>query len=41
MPHNYDKVLTSDEFQDLLAMLSRQAKTKIEIKQQGEGENGR
>jgi cytochrome c oxidase cbb3-type subunit 3 len=41
MPHNYDKVLTADEFQDLLAMLSRQARTKVEIKQQGEGENGR
>jgi putative heme-binding domain-containing protein len=41
MPHNYDKVLTADEFQDLVAMLSRQARTKVEIKQQGEGENGR
>lgn len=41
MPHNYDKVLTAGEFQDLLAMLSRQARTKVEIKQQGEGENGR
>jgi cytochrome c oxidase cbb3-type subunit III len=41
MPHNYDKVLTADEFQDLVAMLSRQSRTKVEIKQQGEGENGR
>jgi cytochrome c oxidase cbb3-type subunit 3 len=41
MRHDYDKVLTPSEFQDLLAMLSRQARTKVELKQQGEGEVGR
>ncbi len=28
MPHNFDKTLTPDEFRDLIAMLSRQARTK-------------
>jgi cytochrome c oxidase cbb3-type subunit 3 len=41
MPHNYDKVLTADELQDLIAMLSRQAETKVHIGQPGEGEAGR
>lgn len=41
MPHNLDKTLTPVEFQDLLAMLSRQARTKIHVEQQGENEVGR
>lgn len=41
MRHDYDKVLNQSEFQDLLAMLSRQARTRVELKQQGEGEKGR
>jgi cytochrome c oxidase cbb3-type subunit III len=41
MPHNLDKTLTPGEFQDLLAMLSRQARTKVHMEQQGENEVGR
>jgi cytochrome c oxidase cbb3-type subunit III len=41
MPRNVDKTLTSVEFQDLLAMLSRQARTKVHKEQQGENEVGR
>lgn len=41
MPHNLDKTLTPVEFQDLLAMLSRQARTKVHKEQQGENEVGR
>ena len=41
MPHNYDKVLTPAEYQDLVAMLARQVTAKLHVKQQGEGEVGR
>ncbi|MEJ7606248.1 MAG: c-type cytochrome [Bryobacteraceae bacterium] len=41
MPHNYDKVLSSTQFRDLVAMLSRQARNKIKIEQPGENEIGR
>ncbi len=41
MPHNLDKQLTPGEFQNLLAMLSRQARIKVHIAQEGEGEVGR
>lgn len=41
MPHNYDKVLSSSQFNDLIAMLSRQARTKVKTEQQGENEIGR
>jgi putative heme-binding domain-containing protein len=32
MPHNYDKVLTPDEYQDLVAMLSRQVTVNLHKK---------
>jgi cytochrome c oxidase cbb3-type subunit III len=41
MPHNFDKILAPGDFQDLVAMLSRQARTKVRIEQQGENEIGR
>jgi cytochrome c oxidase cbb3-type subunit 3 len=41
MPHNFDKTLTPSEFQDLVAMLSRQARIKVHKEQQGENEVGR
>ena len=41
MPHNYDKVLSSLQLRDLIAMLSRQARTKVKMEQQGENEIGR
>lgn len=41
MPHNLDKTLSPTEFQDLMAMLSRQARTKTHREQQGENEVGR
>jgi putative heme-binding domain-containing protein len=41
MPHDLDKTLTQSEFQDLIAMLSRQARTKVHREQQGENEVGR
>jgi cytochrome c oxidase cbb3-type subunit 3 len=41
MPHNIDKILTSDQYRDLLAMLAKQARTKMKLLQQGENEIGR
>ncbi len=41
MPHNYDKVLTPSEYQDLVAMLAHQVTAKLHVQQQGEGEIGR
>jgi cytochrome c oxidase cbb3-type subunit 3 len=41
MPHDYDKVLTHDEYQDLLAMLAKQVTTSLRTKREGEGEVGR
>jgi cytochrome c oxidase cbb3-type subunit 3 len=41
MPHNYDKVLTLDEYQDLVAMLAHQVTVKVRVKGEGEGEVGR
>ncbi len=41
MPRNIHKVLSPKDFQDLVAMLSRQARNKIRIEQQGENEVGR
>jgi cytochrome c oxidase cbb3-type subunit III len=41
MPKNYDLVLGKDEFQDLLAFLSRQVRHKVAIVRQGENEVGR
>ena len=41
MPHNYDKVLTPDEYQDLVAMLAHQVTVKVRVKGEGEGEVGR
>ncbi|MEO8735653.1 MAG: c-type cytochrome [Edaphobacter sp.] len=41
MPHDIDKQLTPDEFQDLLAMLSRQSRTKVHIEVEHENEAGR
>jgi cytochrome c oxidase cbb3-type subunit 3 len=41
MPRNYDKILSSIQFRDLIAMLSRQARTKVKVEQQGENEIGR
>ncbi len=41
MPHHYDKVLSASQLQDLLAMLSKQARDKVTIQQQGEDEAGR
>ncbi len=41
MPRNLDKVLSAKDFQDLVAMLSRQARSKVRIEQQGENEVGR
>jgi len=41
MPHNYDKTLSPQELQDLLAMLSRQAKTKVHVALERENEEGR
>lgn len=41
MPHDYDKVLSTDEFQDLLAMLARQTRDGGHKKIQGDGEVGR
>lgn len=41
MPRNIDKVLSPKDFQDLIAMLSRQARSKVRIEQQGENEVGR
>jgi putative heme-binding domain-containing protein len=41
MPHNYDKVLTPEEYQDLVAMLARQVQTNLHKKIEGDGEVGR
>jgi putative heme-binding domain-containing protein len=41
MPHDYDRTLSAAEFQDLIAMLSRQARNKTKIEQPGENEIGR
>ena len=41
MPHNYDKVLSADEYNDLLAMLARQVTINLHKKIEGDGEVGR
>ncbi len=41
MPHDYDKVLTAEEYHDLLAMLAKQVTTSLNTKREGEGEVGR
>jgi cytochrome c oxidase cbb3-type subunit III len=41
MPHNYDKVLSPDEYQDLLAMLAKQVTRNLHKKIEGDGEAGR
>jgi cytochrome c oxidase cbb3-type subunit III len=41
MPHDYDKQLTKDEFQDLLAMLAKQTRDGGRKKIEGDGEVGR
>jgi cytochrome c oxidase cbb3-type subunit III len=41
MPHNYDKVLTPEQYQDLVAMLSKQVTVSLPTKREGEGEVGR
>jgi putative heme-binding domain-containing protein len=41
MPHDYDKVLSAEEYQDLVAMLARQVRTTLHVHQDGEGEVGR
>jgi cytochrome c oxidase cbb3-type subunit 3 len=41
MPHDYDKTLTTDEYQDLVAMLARQVRANLHVHQDGEGEVGR
>jgi cytochrome c oxidase cbb3-type subunit 3 len=41
MPHDYDKVLTPEEYQDLLAMLARQVQVNLHKKIEGDGEVGR
>ena len=41
MPHNYDKQLTKNEFQDLLAMLAKQTRDGGRKKIEGDGEVGR
>lgn len=41
MPHDLDKKLTPDEFQDLIAMLSKQARVKVHIAIERENEAGR
>ncbi len=41
MPHDLDKKLTAEEFQDLLAMLSKQARVKVHIEVERENEAGR
>ena len=41
MPHDLDKKLTPDEFQDLLAMLSKQARVRVRILLERENEAGR
>ncbi len=41
MPYGFDKTLNKTQFQDLLAMLSRQIRTKVKPTLQGENEVGR
>jgi cytochrome c oxidase cbb3-type subunit III len=41
MPHDYDKVLTPEEYQDLVAMLAKQVTVSLPTKREGEGEVGR
>lgn len=41
MPRDVHKRLSAKDFQDLVAMLSRQARSKVKIEQQGENEVGR
>ena len=41
MPYGFDKTLNKTQFQDLLAMLSRQTRTKVKPTLQGENEVGR
>jgi putative heme-binding domain-containing protein len=41
MPHNYDKVLNTDEYNDLLAMLAKQVTINLHKKIEGDGEVGR
>jgi putative heme-binding domain-containing protein len=41
MPHNYDKVFSPDEYQDLLAMLAKQVTMNLHKKIEGDGEAGR
>jgi cytochrome c oxidase cbb3-type subunit 3 len=41
MPHNYDKVLSAEQYRDLIAMLAVQARTKVRPALQGENEIGR
>jgi len=41
MPHDYDKQLTKDEFQDLLAMLAKQTRDGGRKRIEGDGEVGR
>jgi cytochrome c oxidase cbb3-type subunit 3 len=41
MPHNYDKVLTAEQYQDLVAMLAKQVTVSLPTKREGEGEVGR
>jgi cytochrome c oxidase cbb3-type subunit III len=41
MPHNYDKALTPEQYQDLLAMLAKQVTASLSTKREGEGEVGR
>lgn len=41
MPHNYDKTLSRDDFQDLLAMLAKQTRDGGRKRIEGDGEVGR
>jgi putative heme-binding domain-containing protein len=41
MPHDYDKVLSADDLQDLLAMLARQTRDRGFKRIEGDGEAGR
>jgi cytochrome c oxidase cbb3-type subunit 3 len=41
MPHDYDKVLSPQDYQDLVAMLARQVHTTLHVHPEGEGEVGR
>ena len=41
MPHNYDKALTPQEYNDLLAMLAKQVTLNLHKRIEGDGEIGR